>query len=283
MALALISAFAHAAFGALQKGRYDPWLMRGAIDAAIAVMAAPIAFFVVPWPEGWVWGLLAGAMLIHFVYKWLMAMAYTRGAYTAVYPIVRGTGPLATIFVASLVFSEQYAAMQWFGVALLSGGILALAAWNLAQETAPVARTRLFHAVGLAVLTGLLVALYTVWDAWGIRSTPDPFTFLAWFFLLTSLDFPVISFLHWRAMPERPHAGPLIRRGFLGGLIAFVSFGGVMLATRLDKVGEAAVLRETSVVFAALIGWLALGETIGPRRLLMMASIALGAVLVEFG
>ena len=66
------------------------------------------------------------------------------------------------------------------------------------------------------------------------------------------------------------------------GLIAFASFGSIMLATRLDKVGEAAILRETSTVFAALIGWLVLKETVGPRRIALMALIALGAVIVEF-
>ncbi|MBS8271793.1 multidrug transporter, partial [Halomonas litopenaei] len=66
-------------------------------------------------------------------------------------------------------------------------------------------------------------------------------------------------------------------------LIAWVSFGGVLLATRLDKVGEAAVLRETSVVFAALIGWFIMGEKVGPRRLFLMTLVALGAVIVEMG
>jgi drug/metabolite transporter (DMT)-like permease len=75
----------------------------------------------------------------------------------------------------------------------------------------------------------------------------------------------------------------LLRRGFAGALIAWVSFGGVMLATRLGSVGEAAVLRETSTVFAALIGWFILGETVGPRRLILMAFIALGAVMVQIG
>jgi len=65
-------------------------------------------------------------------------------------------------------------------------------------------------------------------------------------------------------------------------LVAMASFGAILLATRLDKVGEAAVLRETSTIFAALIGWLFLKETVGPRRLALMALIALGAVIVEF-
>jgi drug/metabolite transporter (DMT)-like permease len=83
-------------------------------------------------------------------------------------------------------------------------------------------------------------------------------------------------------MQNPPSLPPLALRGFIGGLIAFASFGSIMLATRLDKVGEAAILRETSTVFAALIGWLVLKETVGPRRIALMALIALGAVIVEF-
>ena len=62
-----------------------------------------------------------------------------------------------------------------------------------------------------------------------------------------------------------------------------LAIGGVLLATRLDSIGEAAVLRETSVVFAALIGWFILGEKVGPRRLILMCLVALGAVIVEMG
>ena len=97
------------------------------------------------------------------------------------------------------------------------------------------------------------------------------------------MTFPILAFLRWRNMAARPAVAPLMLRGVIGGLVAFFSFGSVMLATRLDKVGEAAVLRETSTVFAALIGWLVLKETVGPRRIALMALIALGAVIVEMG
>jgi len=86
----------------------------------------------------------------------------------------------------------------------------------------------------------------------------------------------------WRRLPASEFA-PLLRRGLLGAVVAYFSFGAIMLATRLDNVGEAAVLRETSTVFAALIGWLVLGERVGPRRLALMALIAGGAVIVEVG
>ncbi|MEQ9695736.1 EamA family transporter [Shimia sp. SDUM112013] len=277
--LALTAAFLHAVFGALQKGRHDPWLSRGAIDAALVVISMPVALFMVPWPEGRVWGILVGAMAIHFVYKLGMALAYSRGAFTVVYPVVRGTGPLFTVVGAWIIFGESFAPLQWLGVAVLLAGIFGLAIYNLIHvETG---RDTLIPALWLAVGTGALVAIYTTYDAYGIRATPDPFTFLAWFFFLTALDFPIIAALRWRNMAHRPPLRPLLWRGLAGALVAWGSFGAVMLATRLGKVGEAAVLRETSPVFAAVIGWLILRETVGPRRIALMTLIAAGAVIVE--
>ncbi len=281
--LALISAFAHACFGALQNGRHDPWVTRGAIDLWIAVLAAPVALFVVPWPEGMQWAVLAGALVIHFAYKLTMALAYARAAYTVVYPVVRGSGPLITLAFAALFLGEHYGPLQWLGVAILSGAILGLAGVNL--RGAAVDGTALRSGLAWAFAGGVLVAVYTTYDAWGIRLTPDPFTFLAWFFFITALDFPVLvgTRLLRGSLSVTGEARALMLRGFVGALVAFVSFGGVMLGTRIGKVGEVAALRETSTIFAALIGWLVLGETVGRLRAALMAAVALGAVMVQAG
>ncbi|GAA6208277.1 DMT family transporter [Cognatishimia sp. WU-CL00825] len=279
--LAVSAAFLHAVFGALQKGRHDPWLTRGAIDFSYALMAAPFALFVVPWPEPYMWPIFFGAFVIHVAYKVLQAFAYTKGSYTVVYPVVRGTGPLFAVIGAYLIFDETFSLVQWLGVGVLLAGIFGLAVYNLIFLQAE--RATLPAALMLALLTGVFVALYTTYDAYGIRATADPFTFLAWFFLIDGLVMPPIAVLKYRKMAYPPALPPLMLRGFIGGLVAFASFGSIMLATRLDKVGEAAVLRETSTVFAALIGWLVLKETVGPRRIALMALIAVGAVIVELG
>ena len=276
-----MAAFLHAFFGALQKGRHDPWLSRGAIDFCYGIIAAPFALFVVPWPEPHMWVIFAGAFVIHVGYKLAQAFTYSKGAYTVVYPVVRGTGPFFAVIGAYFVFGEVFTATQWFGVATLLAGIFGLAAYNLRNIT--VDRHTLVPALWLAVMTGGFVALYTTWDAYGIRATADPFTFLAWFFFIDGWVMPIIAYLRWRNMEHRPDLAPLMKRGLLGGIVAYLSFGSIMVATRLDNVGEAAVLRETSTVFAALIGWLILKERVGPRRLALMALIALGAVIVEMG
>jgi drug/metabolite transporter (DMT)-like permease len=278
LALALAAAILHAIFGALQKGRHDPWLSRAAIDASYGIMAAPFALFVVPWPEPHMWPIFGVVFAVHVAYKVLQAMAYSRGAYTVVYPVVRGTGPLFTVIGAWFLFGETFNATQWLGVAVLVSGIYGLALYNL--RTITVDRDTLVPALALAVATGAFVALYTTVDAYGIRAAADPFIFLAWFFLIDSFFMPIWTWRRWSRLPRDQIAG-LMRRGVVGGLVAFASFGGIMLATRLGSVGQAAVLRETSTVFAALIGWLMLGESTGPRRVALMALIAAGAVIVQ--
>ncbi len=281
-ALALISALAHAAFGALQKGRnVDPWLIRGAIDIWYFVMALPIVLFVFPLPPPEMLLVLAGVLVIHTCYKLMLAAAYQRGAFTVVYPVVRGTSPFATVIFAGIVFGESFRIGQWGGVLLLSLAIMALAAVNLRRVS--LGRDTLVNALLLAFGTGIFTALYTTYDAWGIRLAENPFAFVFWFFVTDGMVFPVLSFILWRRRAVRPPLMPMLKRGFVGALIALMSFGCVMMATRLDKVGEAAALRETSVVFAAAIGWLFLKEEVGMLRAALMILIGLGAVLVEFG
>jgi drug/metabolite transporter (DMT)-like permease len=262
--LAILAAFLHAVFGALQKGRHDPWLSRGAIDASSGLAMLPLAILVVPIPEPELWPIFLVIFLIHFIYKLLQAFAYSKGAFTVVYPVVRGTSPVFTVIGAYILFGETFSSIQWLGIFLLLLGIFGLALYNLiyletSRETLPTALI-------LAVCTGSFVALYTTVDAYGIRVAIDPLAFIVWFFLFDSLSITPYAIYRWSNLTEKPKILPLAIRGAAGGVVAFFSFGSIMLATRLDKVGEAAVLRETSTVFAAIIGWLFLKETVGPRR-----------------
>ena len=281
LALALIAALLHAILGAMQKGRIDPWTARSFIDLSYCFIAAPFALYFLPYPELEVIPILVTALFIHSIYKLLIAMAYTRADYTVVYPIVRGTGPLITVLAAGLVFGEVYSSLQWMGVLTLVLGIFGLAVYNIVKIS--VARQQLMLAIALALITGITVAGYTTVDAIGVRAVPNPFIFIAWLFFLDGMMMPIIWYFKFRHR-FRPSDYPyLLSRGFIGGIIAIGSFGAIMIATRIDQVGEAAVLRETSTVFAAVIGWIFLNETVGIRRLILIFLIASGAVIVEFG
>ncbi len=281
--LALMSALAHAIFAAVNKGGVDPYLNRGAINVAYSVMAAPFALYVFPLPGEQLIPLLFYSYLLHIAYEWFQAAAFSRGSFTLVYPIARGVGPVITALLALLVFSETLVISQWLGLLLLSGAIFSLAFINLGETQLDVeAKRGLLISVLLAIGAGIFVALYTTIDALGIRTAIDPFTFLAWFFFLGGFGFPIIAYSRWLKMTNKPEVQPLVVRGIFGALIAFFSFGTLMLATRIGKVSEAAALRETSIIFATGIGVLFFHEKVDLKRMFAILLIAVGAILIEF-
>ena len=110
---------------------------------------------------------------------------------------------------------------------------------NKLPGSEPFARETLVPALGLAVATGAFVALYTTYDAYGIRATADPFTFLAWFFLIDGVLFPLVFARRLLTVP-RAEWRPMLRLGLFGAVIAYLSFGSIMLATRLCQMSAAA-------------------------------------------
>lgn len=281
--LALVSAFAHSVFAALNKGGDDPYLNRGAINVCYSIMAAPFALFIFPFPETHLIWVLVLSFIFHVGYEWMQSAAFYRGAFTLVYPIARGTGPLMIALLAIFVFSETLTFSQWLGMILLSGAIMSLAGINLVEKGIDEkVKTQLRPSILFAVGAGICVSFYTTVDAFGIRETANPFTFLAWFFFLGGFGFPVIAYNRWHGMNPRPAVSPLLKRGIVGALVAFFSFATLMLATRIGKVSEAAALRETSIIFATGIGVLFFKERVSTLKLLAIAMIAMGAILIEF-
>lgn len=282
-ALALLSALAHAVFGAVNKGGVDTFLNRGAINIAYSVMAMPFAFFVLPWPTPALWAALFATYLVHILFEWLQASAFERGDFSVVYPIARGTSPLVSATLAIFVFGEQLQLGQWGGLLLLSGAIFSFALLNIrSRRFSAEEQAGMRLAVMTAFVTGFAIALYTIVDAYGIRLAENPFTFLAWFFVMGGFGFPIIAYRRWRRIAVKPPLNELAIRGVFGALIAYLSFGSIMLATRLDKVGEAAALRETSIIFAAAIGVLFFKEKVTLAQLALILLIAAGALITEF-
>lgn len=284
LCLVLLSAIAHATFGAINKGGIDPFVNRGAINIAYGLFAAPFALFVFPMPSSDLWLMFIVVVAVHLVYETCQSAAFHLGNFTLVYPIARGTGPFAGLLIAATAFSEHYSPVQWSGGVLLSLSIFGLAAANLRAARMGLADIRrLTGAIAVAVATGVMVAVYTAVDAYAIRIAKDPFTFLAWFFTLSGATFPFVAYWRWRNLPVKPDLSRLAVRGLIGAIVAYVSFGSVMLATRLDSIGKAAALRETSIIFATLIGVFIFREHIDRLRGGLICLVTLGAVLVQVG
>ena len=194
LVLALLSAMAHAIFGAINKGGMDPYLNRGAINISYSLMAMPFALFILPWPSPVLFQILIITFFIHLLYEWLQTVSFYKGAFTVVYPIARGTGPMIIAIAALIVFEERLNLTQWGGLLLLSSAIFLLAYHNYKEALASGQDiSGLRTAVSAALLTGVMIAVYTTVDAYGIRIAANPFTFLAWFLMMGGFGFPVIA------------------------------------------------------------------------------------------
>ncbi len=281
IALALISAISHASFGALQKSREDPFLIRAGVDLWFFVIWLPIALFLVPWPTHHEWWLIAGIFPIHTTYKLVLTGAYRNGDFTVIYPIARGSAPMFTALVAGLIFQEKLAPLQWLGVVMISSLIMLMSVESV--KRVKLRRENLPRAIGFAVATGFMIMVYSIYDAHGVRESRSPFIFLAWFYVVDGFLFPTIAFVMRKRLVPRTSYPAIIKRGMVAAPLAIISFTAAFLAMRIGKVGEVTAIRETSVIFAAFIGYLFLGEHVSKLRFGLIILIAFGAIFIGVG
>lgn len=227
-----------------------------------------------PAPASWPWLLASG--LIHVLYFALVARAYQGAELGLAYPLMRGTAPVLTAAAAALWLHETPTALGALGIALICAGVLALAgrAW----------RQGLQHpgATGAALANAGVIALYTVVDGQGVRLAGHALAYTAWLFTLTAV-FTLPALLWWRGRAAlRPAAGAW-RVLLLGGAGTLGAYSLVLWAMTRAPIASVAALRETSIVFAALIGALLLKEGLGRLRLASALLVCAGAVLLRAG
>ena len=210
--------------------------------------------------------------VIHVAYDLALMNSYRLGAFNQTYPIARGTSPLVVAAGAYLLAGEHLGAAALAGVAVLAAGLMSLAfsGGRRTRQDAP--------AVGAAVLTGLTIAGYTLVDGLGVRQAHDPWAYTALLFLLQGVPMAGLAAVRRPLTAWRDRTS--LERGLLAGLLSVVAYGVVLWAQTKAPLAEVAAIRETSVVFAAVIGTLVLGEGFGRRRVAAAVVIATGIVLI---
>jgi drug/metabolite transporter (DMT)-like permease len=267
---ALSSALIHASWNAALKGGRDR-----VTDAFLIAVGGILTWGVVaaiwgaPAPEAWPY--LAASVLIHLVYWFALFSAYDLGDMSHVYTLSRGSAPLLVALGAAAAVQEVPPPLKIVGIALVSLGVLAVGA----SARAPLKAT--LWALGI----GVCIASYSLVDALGARASEHALVYVAW----TSgvMGLPMIAFAYGRK------GGRLIAdarvapwRGIGIGVISFLGYGLVLWAQTFAPIAQVTALRETSVVFGALIAFFFLRERLGVRRWIGAAIVALGAGLIAF-
>jgi len=280
--LLLAAALMHATWNALLKAdRSDRLATFGVIMTTGTVMGL-VAVPFLPMIAFAAWKFLATSVIVHVAYYTFLLKAYSYGDLSHTYPIARGLGPLLVALVSGQLIGEHLRVQDVGGVVLLSAGLVALALPSKGMVSASGGRHGL--ATLFAVLTGVTIAAYIIADGLGVRAAGPTFehriAYIAW---LCVLEGPWLLVL---AIALRPatvwsHLRRHWWRGAIGGVIANTGYGIAIYALVLGPMAHVAALRETSVLFGALMGTVLLGEPFGARRVVAAAVIVAGLLLMN--
>jgi drug/metabolite transporter (DMT)-like permease len=268
----LAAAITHATWNAIAHGIRDQTLAFGLIGAGGIIVAIPLVI-VVAAPRADSWPYLLGSVAIHVFYNLLLMRCYRYGEFGQVYPLARGISPLVVTILAAVFVGEHLALPQLAGVAVVSGGLAALVFFG-----GKPGRAALLAAVG----TGLTIAAYTTVDGVGVRLSASPVGYIGWLMLLQSLCVPLFALVRRRdVLTKQPPR--ILLTGLLAGALSVLAYGLVLWAQTRGALAPIAALRETSVIFGAIIGTLVFREPFGRARIAATVLVAAGIVLLNVG
>ena len=217
------------------------------------------------------WVIAAGCT--HFAYKFFLTYAYDRGDLSRVYPIARGAAPMIVALAGTFVLADAVSATEYIAIAVLGAGILLMARGVFSRGED---RALLPYALGSAAAP----ATYTMIDGLGARVSGDALAYVAWVFVADGLIFST-GMLALRGRRIIPWDGRAWRLGTMASLASYGAYAVSIWAMTLAPIAVVAALRETSILFAVLIGWLIFGERMSGEKALAAAVIVAGVMLTR--
>jgi drug/metabolite transporter (DMT)-like permease len=270
-AAVLLAAAAHAGWNAAIKRGLDPLVTTVLIALGATVVAAPVLAAVgLPAAAARPW--VVASVVVHLGYFAGLIEAYRAGDMSQVYPIARGSAPLLTALVSTAWLGERLGLLGWVGLLCLVAGVMMLSLRG-SGELARLDR----RAVGFALFTALTVCAYSVIDGVGVRASGNALAYTAAVFLGNGAIMVVYGLAR---RGGRIFAGPW-RTGLAGGALQFGSYGVALWAMTVAPIAVVAALRETSVLFGALIAVVVLREPLRAVRVLAAMLIVAGLVMIK--
>jgi drug/metabolite transporter (DMT)-like permease len=262
------AALLHASWNALLKGSMDKQLDTVAFSVGAALVSLAVAVWLpVPARESWPW--LAASAGVHILYFVFLANAYHWGELSYAYPIMRGGGPVMVALAGAAVFGEVLPPVPTFGVALVCAGIVAFASGKAHPR-----------ATAFALANAVVIAAYTLIDAKGARASGSPVAYALWFFVANGIAIYASGGVRRRAAVPRYLAANW-PRVLLGAVFTTGSYGVALWAMTRAPVALVAVLRETSVIFGAVLGAWLLKEKFTRRRLVATGAVMVGLIALK--
>jgi len=266
----IVAAVTHAVWNAIAHGIRDQTLAFALIGVGGIAIGIPLVI-VAAMPRSDCWPYLLTSVVIHVFYNLLLMRCYRLGEFSQVYPLARGTSPLVVTILAAIFIHEHLALAQIAGVLVVSAGLATLV---LAGRRP--GRAAFLAAVG----TGLTIAAYTTVDGVGVRLSGSPVGYIGWLMVLESLCVPMFAVVRRRdVLLKQPKR--ILLAGLAAGALSVLAYGLVLWAQTRGALAPIAALRETSVIFGAIIGTLIFREPFGRTRIAATVLVAAGIILLN--
>jgi phosphonate utilization associated putative membrane protein len=277
----LLGALLHASWNALIKSAPDKALNTALIHGMGTLLAVPL-LALVGWPAAEAWPYVIASTLIHIGYYTALAGAYKHGDLGLTYPLMRGSAPLLVALSSQLVLGERLSVLAWLGVVTICAGVLALGLTRGVHGGDELARRK---AIRYALFNAVCIAAYTIVDGLGVRANGSAPSYVAALFLLDGL--PYLSIVLWQRRQRLGKVRAYVAQRWpvaaVGTAASLGSYGIALWAMMHAPVATVAALRETSVLFAALIGTLVLRERFGWQRAAGTVIIVAGIMVLRIG
>ena len=273
-AAVLVAAAFHASWNALIKIRLDPFLAIVLIAALAGLVSLPLLFFVpVPPLAAWPW--LALSVIAHLGYYIGLSGAYRSGDMGQVYPIARGGAPLMTAAGGAILLGENFNLIGWGGIVALTIGVFLLS-MRSSQAMAHLNR----RAVGYALFTAVTICCYSLVDGQGARTAGNAHSYALWLFVIDGGFISLVALVS-HGPGVIPGMARYWRNGLIGGVLSLVAYWIVIWSMTVAPIAIVAALRETSVLFAAIIAVVILKEPLRPTRMVAAALILAGLAAIR--
>ncbi|NOR31736.1 MAG: EamA family transporter [Sulfitobacter sp.] len=270
VAIILSAALLHAIWNAIVKTAADRTTTLGLV-ALGQVLPGLIMIIWLPLPSMQSAPYITISTIVHFGYYYLLGRAYQHGDLSVVYPIARGIVPALVSLWAFILLGEVLSLGVWIGIGLITTGII-LSNWGALRSG--IGKTALLLSLG----TGFFISIYSLVDGVGVRLSGNTLSYWAWGAFLHIF---IAGFIGWRkrgTLSRLPLNVWLV--GIAGGMVSIIAYGLVLYAKNFAPLGAVSALRETSVIFATLIGFILLKEGNWKRRLGAAVLMTIGIIII---
>ena len=270
----ILAAFLHAVWNAMVKKGDNKYVSLTAIVLGHVPISIIVIFFTPVISVQSIPYILISAVFLSG-YEWCLLSAYRLEDYTKVYPIARGTAPIFIIIISLFLFSLNISKFELIGVLVISFGIIILGLQNIKTF-------KNYSAIMYALGTGLFISCYSITDGFGGRLSASPLNYTAWLMILNAVIFPILLIIMNKQEVVKKVFSEEKKIFFIGGTLSYTVYGTIIWAFTQAPVPIVAALRETSIIFALLIGAIFLNEKLNILKISAVLTIFFGVILLKF-